>query len=307
MSYRIKSNETVNKGLHRIIDEQVTKAIHSLIKTNNVHEGVHNARRSLKITRATLRLIRKDIGERKFKIKNNILRDEARKLSKLRDMTAMIETLQFLEIASGGKLETEVLVRLKSALDLKRKQIYKGNDKESTLILEVADSLLDVRKRVNKFKLSANYLFNILRSIQKVYKRGYLALQANYHYPEPEKIHEWRKRAKYLRYHFHILEEVWPAITKPMEKELHRLTDLLGNYQNLTVLIDYLIESDSILRADQQGRLLAIAFENQRKLHLRAQMLGQKIYSETPKAFIKRLQQHPKKSVKNFQSVVVIG
>ena len=57
MPYRLKANESVSKGIKRIVNEQIEKAVDELAATEElgVDEAVHKARQRLKKIRAVVR------------------------------------------------------------------------------------------------------------------------------------------------------------------------------------------------------------------------------------------------------------
>ena len=292
MSYRINDSNDFDAEIHRIIGDQVTMAVADLRDFKDIHSGVHNARRRLKVARAALRLIRKDLGETSFKKKNAFCRDMARRLSQLRDATAMLETIDFLEKSLGERLEKKLLKQLRLLLDKEREYLKKDQGGRSSLVQEVADNLEDGKLQITDFKLSKQYRKKVLASLQLVYARGQNAFKSCYPYPTAEKIHEWRKRAKYLRYQFQMLEQYYPTYFQQAEKDLHQLTDLLGDYQNLSVLCNFIISSCAQLPVEKRSQLVMEALEYQQQLHQKAKPLGKLLYSESPNGFLKRLKPH---------------
>ena len=97
MSYVIRQEETFEEGVKRILDEQTTHVIHHLTQEPDIHKGIHNARRCLKIIRAVWRLIRRDLDPEDFRRKNEFYRDAGRELSALRDLTALLEALDAMQ------------------------------------------------------------------------------------------------------------------------------------------------------------------------------------------------------------------
>ena len=97
MAYRLKLKEPLAKGVRRIAGEQLGDAAARLEGGSNPETGVHEARKSLKRTRALLRLVRPGLGETNFRKANARLRDFARSLSavRVRDVVrALLESLE---------------------------------------------------------------------------------------------------------------------------------------------------------------------------------------------------------------------
>jgi len=108
--------------------------------------------------------------------------------------------------------------------------------------------------------------------------------------PSVESFHEWRKRAKYLRYHLRLLRPAWPRLLKRTRSEVKTLGDLLGDDHDLAVLEEVLTVALGD-NTDQERIGVLMALMRQRSLELRDQAcwLGRRIYAEKPKAFRKRI------------------
>ncbi len=84
----------------------------------------------------------------------------------------------------------------------------------------------------------------IAKSLRKSVKRGIEAFRAAEDDPEPEKFHEFRKRAKDLRYQLSLLSELRPDLQKYSESA-KELEQMLGDDHNLAVLTDLLKEAQT--------------------------------------------------------------
>src|SRR5580700_8770899 len=93
MAYRLKRDESVIRGLKRVVREEMESAVAQLSGGNEASrdEAIHEARKSIKKVRALLRLMSAEFGEA-YARENARLRDIARRLSQFRDAFAIIET-----------------------------------------------------------------------------------------------------------------------------------------------------------------------------------------------------------------------
>ena len=57
--------------------------------------------------------------------------------------------------------------------------------------------------------------------------------------PSADNLHEWRKRVKDLWYQQQLLEDSWPGVMKAQAKEAKKLSKLLGDDHDLTVLAEH--------------------------------------------------------------------
>ncbi len=95
MAYQLEARETFSVGLKRIAAEELGGALEGL-RGGGDHSTVHDARKRFKKLRAVLRLVRSDLGRRRYREANTLLRDAGRELSGLRDAQVLVETLETL-------------------------------------------------------------------------------------------------------------------------------------------------------------------------------------------------------------------
>ena len=119
------------------------------------------------------------------------------------------------------------------------------------------------------------------------YRDGRAALKRVRAEDSAENVHEFRKRAKDLWYQLRLLRDAWPGLLGPTAEEAHELTELLGDHHDLAVLAEDLDaraglvagrEEFQTLIARRQAQLLGAALE-----------LGERLYAEKPKPFLRRL------------------
>lgn len=256
-------------------------------KTRDPHTAIHQCRQSIKKLRAALRLLRFELTEDLFKGENQFYRDESRKLSNARDLTAMLETIDKMSEAGVKKNMVSKLSVLKTSINKERSGYSKDITKQ---IAETRVSMVSHPLITKQITWSEDYVINMLQGLTKVYRRGYKCFQICQDNPTSEDFHQWRKRAKYLRYQLMILRNLWPAMMVSWEKELNHLTDLLGEANNLAVLQHYLLSKRSGLNKKEKDLIIILTQENHKTYIAKANSLGQKLYSEKPKAFSSRME-----------------
>lgn len=252
---------------------------------NDIHHNIHQARRHLKILRSAIRIIQYDISPTQYQTENTFYRDIARNLSKARDQTAMIETItKFLGNKPKSSLR-EILEKLKTEIELNRqKQLAanRNNIREATHMMR-GHSL--ITKTLN---WEADYKDHIVRALTKSYRQSLDCHNICLTKITDENIHEYRKKAKYLRYQLLILHNVWPSMFRFLEQEFHQLTDYLGEANNLTVLKNYIDQSPPFNRKNV-NTLISKMQKNKLKLANSAIDLGNRLFAEDPKQFRKRV------------------
>lgn len=289
MSYTIQNNEQFFSEIHRIVDEQAEKAIASLREEADVHEAVHDVRKRCKKIRAAWRLIRDDLGEEAYQERNEWYRDTARLLSDMRDAKAMLETTSLLRKYFGDLVYKKAFDELQQAFEDRLKRYEADHEAEVPERIHKATERLETAvESLHPIPEVADDWDQVVQSLRRVYKRGYRAFQKAGQAADPEIIHEWRKRAKYLRYQLRLLKGVWPGMINPWRDELHRLSDLQGDHHDLHELkirLPALEEVDGLTRESIE----ALAGKHQEWLYKKMLPLGHRLYVETPDAFADRM------------------
>jgi CHAD domain-containing protein len=102
-----------------------------------------------------------------------------------------------------------------------------------------------------------------------------------------ENFHEFRKRAKDLRYQLAVLTELWPEVLSGYSESAKTLEQYLGEDHNLAVLAEFLSGSG---RNRNGFKIIADLVEKtQRKLRKKAGLLASRLYAEPRKAWNARL------------------
>ncbi len=104
--------------------------------------------------------------------------------------------------------------------------------------------------------------------------------------PDPELVHEWRKRAKDLWYQLRLIRRAWPELLEETVDRTHELADLLGDHHDLTVLA---ADLDARSTVGSERQLAELIEQRQGELLDGALALGERIYAEKPKAFGRRM------------------
>src|SRR5437868_10972148 len=98
MSYELRCEETLGKGLQRICSKQIELALAFARGDKETDDtAVHETRKHLKKTRAALRLVKKEIGRGLFKKQDHCLRDVGRLISDVRDAEVRLQTMRQLQ------------------------------------------------------------------------------------------------------------------------------------------------------------------------------------------------------------------
>lgn len=294
MSYRLENSETLSFGLKRIVLELIDNSVFNFAKGNgSFKEDVHETRKNFKKTRTVLRLIRSDIGVDSFRIENSFYRDSGRILSDLRDSTVLIETFDKLLKNSELEMSNFDFSIFRNFLVEKHKNISANKHKKSEVINSLSTDLLLARSRVFDWAISGDNFNIIKKNLRRIYKQGQRDMYAVFNEAIKENVHEWRKRVKNLWYSMRILSNLWPEIMSPLVTLLGKLSDILGDTNDMFLLKERIITNQSKFKDDQHTKEL-INFIDRRIIDLLrdARSIGRKVYSEDSKYFVGRMQNY---------------
>lgn len=291
MPYRFKAGESVPESIRRIVAEEMESAAGQLDGTEakSREEGIHEARKSVKKTRAILRLVASELGSVR-RTENTRLRNAGRKLSELRDAGAIVGTFDDLRAAYPNERGLESLDSIRAGLVARRDQAMDQAGTDARLKL-MAKSFRSASKRVKSWPLDADGFAAIKEGLEASFRAGRKAMARARRRPRPENFHEWRKRAKDHWYHVRLIEPLWTDVMQAYEKSLKDLETWLGDDHNLVILRDKLT-TEPDLCADEKAAALAIRLiaRRQKVLRRNALALGSRIYEdEKPREFSRRM------------------
>lgn len=253
---------------------QVLSAVRALSGPGNLHD----ARVALKRARALVALCPPGSDGTDPEDLRKALRKTGKRLAAQRDREAALEVVATIddriplpeEIVDSLTGPTENHLRLRRLLD------------EVAGELEVLAKKL---RRLGRDPSGEQALDGLSRAYRKARKYwGRAEEQAT-----ADALHELRKRTKVLRYQMEWFAPVWPQILDAWVRELHTMTDELGQVHDVTVLRHSLATPEA---ADVRERVAPAL----RALHHDAQNCrrwslarGGRLFAEKPKAFRRRM------------------
>lgn len=290
-AYRLKAKEAPVAGVRRIALGRTGKALERLegIEGDELAVAIHGARKDLKKLRGLLRLVRHELGEKKFKAENRRYRDAGRLLSRSRDAEVKLETLANLHHRSSSLSEGAV-ERWEGMLETERDELAAAvREDEAGRIAEASKAIEAGQRKIHRWPLRAESWALVGSGLSRSYSDGRGTLREMLADPSPENVHEWRKRAKDLWYQLRIVGDAWPELLDETADRLHELTELLGGHHDLAVLAE-----DLRTRADltDRGAFETAIEKHQEELLDAALDLGRRLYAENPKAFRRRIKRY---------------
>jgi len=286
--YRLKEGETPAAGIERIAAGRAEKAIEGLRgagEDRELAEAIHSARKDLKKLRSVLRLVRAELGEKRFRAENDRYRGAARRLSASRDAEIKLATLTALARRFGDELPDDSLTAWREALSSERTAAATGGALRGEIEMAIGE-IEAGREEIGRWCLAGGSWKLLGPGLERTYRRGRRAKRRGGARRGPDAVHEWRKRVKDLWYQLRIVREAWPSVIGAMADEAHELAELLGEHHDLALLLDDLEGRRQLPRKEA---LAAAIGGRQGELLDDALGLGARLYAEKPKAFRRRL------------------
>jgi aldose 1-epimerase len=286
--YRLDRQSPPASEIRRVARGRVESAVRSLREADPATrpDAVHEARKDMKKMRAVLRLVREEVGSATFRSENRRYRDAARLLSDSRDAEVLVETVESLGVALPGDAPPldPMIDRLRAGRDARSAE---GSHLADHQLLEAARTIEEGGRVIDQWDLTASDWQLFAGGLRRTYRDGRRGLDLVETDATPENVHEWRKRVKDLWYQLRLLRNSWKSGLKANVREADRLAQLLGDYNDLSILLDELTANQS--EDPATPFLKSIATARQAELLAEALPLGRRIYAEKPGQFAGRI------------------
>jgi CHAD domain-containing protein len=289
VAYHFDADESVRAAVVRCAREQLDDAVSQLntgVDTDPA-KAVHEARKSVKKSRALLRFLRGSMPPQQRRRENAVLRDAARGLSGVRDADVMVGTVDRLSDAFAGQVPERTFLAVREKLDEARRG-HSGFAVDAALRSDAVQDLGSALLRAEGWQLKQGGWRALKPGLRETYRRGRKAFRQAHAEPTLENLHEWRKRVKDLWYELRLLQPVCGPAVKGQAKEAGQLSDLLGDDHDLGVLSQTVTEMSGNLAVDVEA-LQALIEHRRVELQLQAFFAGERLYAERPKAFVRRI------------------
>lgn len=177
---------------------------------------------------------------------------------------------------------------VRDSLTARRRELTEDDVALDERIAVFAAMLHEARTRVSDWPIGEDF-DSLAPGLKKTYRRGRKAMAKASDEPGTENFHEWRKRAKYHRYHVRVLRPIWGEVLDEWQRQLHGLTDDLGDDHDLAVFGETLSKERERFASNRDVQaLLGLCDRRRAQLQARAFPLGQRTYAEKPKHLVRR-------------------
>ncbi len=282
MSFRFAPDETVEAGIERMTKELVDKALDAVDDADP-----HTVRKQCKKLRAVVRMVRPAVGD-DYRAANEAFRDAGRLLAGTRDAEALVEVLDDLVSAVPDAMVVDVSpvsAALVAAHDGATDRLRADPEplRRAGALIEQGWDVVRAWELDDDFSVLAG-------GITKTYGRAVEGFRTCLDEATTDALHEWRKRAKYHRYHLEMLENVAPELVEPWADRLHDLSDLLGDDHDLAVLASTIAADPDRYGGGEVVDTVRILIDGRRPdLQARAIGLGARLTAEEPEVVVQRL------------------
>lgn len=287
MPYRLRTGESVQDGIRRVLSEQIERSLGELADTNlNGADTIHQVRKRCKKIRAALQLVRGALGNTYSK-ENAWYRDAARGISDVRDTEAMIETCGALAKRFIDQVDI-VIQPILSALETRKNMLMEDTNRIDKLLQDFESAMVAGHKRVASLSIDGDSYGTALAGMCEMYSRARTAMDAAYDNPTPETFHEWRKRVKSHGYHMLLLSDTWPTVVRARQDETDKLGELLGDHHNLCVLRAWILNNRASFANKALISFIKLVDKRTKQIERESKPLGRRLFAEKPKNLKRR-------------------
>jgi CHAD domain-containing protein len=290
MSFSLQTQESAAEGLRRIFRSQLGNARACVANDGRLTDTeIHNARKSIKRARATLRLLRPALAPAVFKEENLALRDVARPLAPVRDARILMDSLDALRKHYGGAADPVAASALMQRLEAQRMRARREISVSSATMSHLRGVLRRRQTDAKQWHFRMDDWDLLAAALGRIYRNARRAYATVCEARSDERLHEWRKQVKHLWYSLQILAPLRPGVIGEIADQAHKLADHLGDDHDLAVLRKH---SESAELDEDAVEILESLIDKRREdLQDRALALGERVFAQKPKQFVGAIEQ----------------
>jgi len=186
----------------------------------------------------------------------------------------------------AGQSLADVRAALQENLRAVRKRVL---DEHNAFVV-VAEAVGQARERVKGWTDVPNSWSSIGAGLKKTCQKARAAFRDAAADASAVKLHEWRKRVKYLRYQFEIPRPLWPGRLEELAGEADRMGELLGDDHDLVVMRQELTRDPPPVAGDGERELLLALIDRRRaELEQDGLVLGERFFQDKPRELTRQL------------------
>ena len=292
---KCKRKEKPCSELKRKTLKQIDLAIALLEGRGDVpaERTIHETRKALKRARALVRLQRSALGPKRFKRNNATLRQAGRRLATARDAEVLVDAFEALVARHPKRLAPSAgVARLRTRLQAERERAQAETRQGARMHGVVLEELRAARLDLERWQPAGSDRKTARVGLHVIYRQGRKRMLRARMAGKTSKasaksstaLHDWRKRAKDLRYCAEALG------LRKLAKRADRLGEMIGEEHDLWLLEQCVQRQRKCFKGDKAARkeLQQQIARRRRRLRKRAFELGEELYREPPKRFVRR-------------------
>ncbi len=289
MHYRLNLGKPLQEAVPAIATGQLDAAIACLKSSGRDHKAVHSARKHFKRVRALLGLVESAARGKKVKASQKLITSAAHSLAPGRDAKVALGAAESLAKDCASSSNARAFSDLTSFLMARRER---AEEKFNRTGLEgVLQELETAKAGLAKLDLRDARMSDLLKSVTAAYARGRRAMKAALDTGGDEPVHTWRKHAQRHWRHMLLLKAVCPKEAKERIVLARRLSEILGEHNDLAVLRQTILANRIVFRTPSDVQMLCRCIETrQKRLARKAASHGARLYAAKPGAFSRRFQ-----------------
>jgi CHAD domain-containing protein len=309
VSFTLDPRPPVPDALREVALERLDRVLRELAGTRSKDPAtaIHEARKDLKRLRSLVRLLRPGLGRKAYRREADALRRASRALGALREADALVETVEALRGPASGRVPATTLDAVHDALAAGGSTARQGSGRSTDGeapgervpegrpgVAEATAILLGVRERIAEGALDVDGRSTFADGLSRTYERAHAAFAVADADPTTTNLHDWRKRAKDLRYQQALLAPVWPVVLRAQAAEAKALSETLGDDHDLAELALVLRDPSGALSGvpHDVDALLPVLDARRASLLRDARARGARLHAERPKAFRRRIRRY---------------
>jgi CHAD domain-containing protein len=285
MAYRLRNDESIRKGLERLVTHELRSAVDQLAEPESAEQAIHEARKSIKKVRAALQLIRKRAPD-VTRGHRNRLRRSGHLLSPVRDTDALLQTARDLCDEDAGAQDEPLCAALHRHLAANKARAFQPSALGRTR-RQALEDLRAIHRSARHWDLRAVRFPVIAKGLKRVYRDAREAMPGARQRNDDEALHRWRRRVKTLWYNLRLFEERMPGVTG-LTDDLGHLETWLGEDHNLALLREQINRMPS-QEPSMRARLTGLADRRQQERRRASLALGARVFARKPRELFEDL------------------
>jgi CHAD domain-containing protein len=289
MSFELHGRKHLQDALIKIAGRELRKTVRALTTNDETafESAVHESRKRIKKVRAVAAFL-EQAGAKLPRKDQRRLKSAAQALSRLRDSTAIVESLDRVRRRYPKQLSEHTFGILRRSLIRARKQ-QQARAKRDGVIVEAAAQLTKTRESAKAWASPSIRISEMVDIVSVSCRRSRTAMKHAGTTRQSATLHRWRKEVKTLWYQLRLARPLIEGVA-PLIADLKRLETVLGDDHNLVVLGATLRGCRDLRSMRPQLRKIeALAVRMRYSLRRRAFTVGRRVHRQKPKAFARWL------------------